>query len=123
MYVPAGGKPLAPPGEPCAPAPAGAAQRIAVVRAVKARTRPPLENTNLPEEADLIVEQLLLDDLAVLPACDSAELEGEPLVRRLVHLAVEPLPRPDHAARPVGDGAGPVPGSDHHLIGIVGELV
>ena len=37
------------------------------------------EDTNLPEEADLIVKQVLLHDLAVLPVRDGAELQLERL--------------------------------------------
>ena len=38
-----------------------------------------------PEKTNLVVEQLLLDNLAVLPSGDGAELELERLARRLHH--------------------------------------
>src|SRR5204863_1790230 len=82
-----------------------------------------LEHADLPQEADLVVEQLLLDDLAVPPPRHRAELEREALVRRRMHLAVETLPGTDHLPRPVRDGAGPVAGRDHDLVWIVGEMV
>src|SRR5690349_18314059 len=55
-----------------------------------------LQQTDLPQEADLIVEELLLDDLAVLPARDRAELQLERPAGGRVHLAAQILPRPDH---------------------------
>src|SRR5262249_32243775 len=66
------------------------------------------KDADLPEEADLIVKQVLLHDLAVLPVRHGAELQFERLAGRLMHFAVQPSPRADHLALPPCDGAGPV---------------
>jgi hypothetical protein len=66
------------------------------------------KNTNLPEEADLIVEQVLLYYLAVLPMRDSAKLQLERFAGGIMHPAVQPFPRADHLALPASDGARPV---------------
>src|SRR5262245_59980076 len=81
------------------------------------------EDTDLPQEADPIVEEILLDDLAVHPSRDGAELELEGLSGRLVHLAIEDGPRANHLPFPPGDRAGPVAGPEHHSVRVVIEVV
>src|SRR5205807_4733253 len=83
----------------------------------------PLQDANLREEANLIVEELLLHDLAIFPAGHRAELQLEPLVRRRVKFAVQTLPGADHSTRPTRDRAGPIARGDHHFVGIVCEMV
>jgi hypothetical protein len=52
----------------------------------------------LPEEPDLVVEEVLFDDLAVFPSCDRAKFQLERFSRRLVNRAIKTLPRADHLA-------------------------
>jgi hypothetical protein len=47
-----------------------------------------LQDSDLTQEADLVVEQLLFDDLAVLPARNGTELQLERSSCRLVNLTV-----------------------------------
>src|ERR1700730_12503346 len=82
-----------------------------------------LQHADLPQKADLVVEQVFLDDLPVLPSRDCAELECERLSCRRMDLPVQPLPRADHLSRPFGDGAGPVSRGEHHLVRVVVEMV
>ena len=77
----------------------------------------------MPEEADLIVEQVLLHNLAVLPVRYGAEFQFGRLAGRLMHLAVQPFPRADHLALPPRDGACPVARAEHHAVGVVLEVI
>src|SRR5690242_2870616 len=81
------------------------------------------EEADLPQKLDLIIEQILLHDLAVLPASHRAELEVEALVGRRMHLAVQTLPGANHLPPPSRDGARPIARGEHHLVGIVIETV
>src|SRR5215469_9154639 len=81
------------------------------------------EDTDLPQEADLIVKQVLLHDLAVLPARDGAELHLERPAGRLMHFAVQACPRADHLALPLCDRAGPVARAEHHAVRVVVEVI
>ena len=80
------------------------------------------EDTDLPEETDLVVEQVSLHDLTVPPVCNRTELQLKRLSSRVVNFAVETLPRADHLALPVGDSAGPITGPEHHAVWIVFEV-
>src|SRR5262249_47808974 len=81
------------------------------------------EHADLPQKSDLIVEEPLLDDLSVLPAGNRAELNLEGFVRRRMHLAIKPLHGSDHPPSPSSHGAGPLTGSDHHLVRIIVEVI
>src|SRR6516162_9310485 len=81
------------------------------------------QHSDLAQKSNLIVEELLLDDLPVLPSSDRAELELERLVGGWMHLTIEPFDGPYHPTRPSGDGARPVTGSKHHFIRVIVEVV
>ena len=81
------------------------------------------EYADLPKETDLVVEQVLFDDLAVLPACDRAEFQLERSSGCVVNLAVETLPWAYHLSFPFGDRAGPIAGTKHHAEGSVVEMI
>jgi hypothetical protein len=81
------------------------------------------QHSDLTQKSNLIVEELLLDDLPVLPSSDRAELELERLVGGGMHLTIEPFDGPYHPTRPSGDGARPVTGSEHYFIRVIVEVV
>src|ERR1700687_1248114 len=82
-----------------------------------------LQHADLPQKADLVIEQVFLYDLPVLPSRDCAELECERLSCRWMDLPVQPLPRADHLSRPFGHRASPVSRSEHHLVRVVVQMV
>ena len=81
------------------------------------------EYADLPEKTYVVVEQILFDDLAVLPSRDRAEFQFEGFASCVVNLAIETRPRADHLSFPFGDGAGPIAGTDHHAVRIVVEMI
>src|SRR6516225_7911627 len=82
-----------------------------------------LEDANLSEEADLIVEQVLLHNLTVLPVRDGTELQLERLAGRVMHRAVQSFPRADHLPPPARDSTCPVTRSKHHAVRVVLKVI
>lgn len=79
---------------------------------------------DLLHQADQIVEEPLLDDLAMLiPMGDGAELDFKFFVRRRNRLAVGALHRPLHRAGKFRHRAGPIALSKEHLVRIIRNLV
>src|SRR5205814_3050088 len=84
---------------------------------------------SLPHEADLlhegheVVEEVLLDDLAVVPAGDGAEVDLEGLTGWRNLLAVGTSHGASHRAREPGDRARPVARREERLVGTVVQVL
>jgi hypothetical protein len=83
----------------------------------------PSQHADLTEESHLVVEEVLFDNLAVLPSRNRTEFELEGFPRRVVYRAIQALPRADHFSFPPGDRARPITGAEHHPVRIVVEVI
>src|SRR2546422_2387882 len=86
------------------------------------RVEPNSHRADLLQDADEVVEQLLLHDLAVLPVRDRAEVHAEPLPRGLDETSFG-LEGPLERAGVLGDGARPVALAQHDAVRAVTDAV
>src|SRR5579859_1929172 len=82
-----------------------------------------LPQANLPHEGYQIVEEVLLDDLSIVPPGDRAEVDFEFLAGWGNLCAIGPFHRARECAREVGDRAGPIAGGEEDAIGPVVEVL